>query len=511
MVVETTKNQIVLNKIVGQKRENRQVETDVIVNDVKPDVLKVINTNGVISIYKKDVMDGKIRIDGAINTYIIYMADDEQGSIRSLNTSMDFTQVINMDNCKENMQADVRVSIKDFDTKIINGRKLSIKANLDTNVNIYANENCDVITEVGKGEPIEKLGDTQTITSLVGSGNNKVSLKDTIAIDMADEMAEIMKVDFDIVDEETKISYNKVLSKADASIRIMYLTEDNRINTTTTKIPIMGFVDMQNVNENCECEVQNNLNNLIVKPNSNEEHSIAIEADIDITCLAYETKQINMIEDLYSITKDITFTKREVNAVIERNRITDMYTAKENIRIPEVTGRVLDVQIAPTINNMQVRNGKVIYEGNLNLNIMFEQSNGINTRGVDLPYNFDVISDKIEEKSMVETTLKIKQNDFIIRDGTIEVTIGVEFNLSEQKSRKINMIENVEMEESKECNTYSMVIYFVKQGDTLWSIAKKFKSTVEDIAKINDIENPKRINVGQRLYIPRYCNRRVAV
>ena len=60
MVVETTKNQIVLNKIVGQKRENRQVETDVIVNDVKPDVLKVINTNGVISIYKKDVMDGKI-------------------------------------------------------------------------------------------------------------------------------------------------------------------------------------------------------------------------------------------------------------------------------------------------------------------------------------------------------------------------------------------------------------------------------------------------------------------
>ena len=206
MVVETTKNQIVLNKIVGQKRENRQVETDVIVNDVKPDVLKVINTNGVISIYKKDVMDGKIRIDGAINTYIIYMADDEQGSIRSLNTSMDFTQVINMDNCKENMQADVRVSIKDFDTKIINGRKLSIKANLDTNVNIYANENCDVITEVGKGEPIEKLGDTQTITLLVGSGNNKVSLKDTIAIDMADEMAEIMKVDFDIVDEETKIS-----------------------------------------------------------------------------------------------------------------------------------------------------------------------------------------------------------------------------------------------------------------------------------------------------------------
>ena len=38
MVVETTKNQIILNQKVGQKKENRTIETDIIVNDVKPDV-----------------------------------------------------------------------------------------------------------------------------------------------------------------------------------------------------------------------------------------------------------------------------------------------------------------------------------------------------------------------------------------------------------------------------------------------------------------------------------------
>lgn len=36
MVVETAKNQIILNQIVGQKKENRTIETDIIVNDVKP-------------------------------------------------------------------------------------------------------------------------------------------------------------------------------------------------------------------------------------------------------------------------------------------------------------------------------------------------------------------------------------------------------------------------------------------------------------------------------------------
>ena len=252
MVVETAKNQIILNQIVGQKKESRIVETDVIVNDIKPDVLNIISTNGVVCIYKKEVMDDKVRVDGAINTYVIYMADDENGSIRSLNTSLDFTQVIDIENCRDNMNAEININIKNFDTKIINGRKINVKAVIETSIKVYSDEMFDVVTGVQKLENVQLLNNTETITSLIGNGTNKVSAKDTIAIDVADDLAEIMKVNLKIIDEETKISYNKVLSKADAAVEIMYLTEDNRINTVTTKIPIMGFVDIQNVNENSQ-------------------------------------------------------------------------------------------------------------------------------------------------------------------------------------------------------------------------------------------------------------------
>lgn len=213
MVVETAKNQIVLNQIVGQKKENRQIESDVIVNDVKPDVLNVIATNGVVNIYKKDVMDGKIRIDGAINTYIIYMADDKQSQVRSLNTSLDFTQVIDMENARESMEAQVKVEVKNFDTRILNGRKINVKANLEISINIYSNESFNIVTGVEKINDIQLLKNTQQITSLIGNGTNKVVAKDTIAIDVSDDLVEIMKVNFKIINEETKISYNKVLDR----------------------------------------------------------------------------------------------------------------------------------------------------------------------------------------------------------------------------------------------------------------------------------------------------------
>jgi LysM repeat protein len=50
------------------------------------------------------------------------------------------------------------------------------------------------------------------------------------------------------------------------------------------------------------------------------------------------------------------------------------------------------------------------------------------------------------------------------------------------------------------------VIYVVRTGDTLYSIARRFGVTVAAIAQINNISNTRYIQVGQRLLIPRSGN-----
>ena len=60
------------------------------------------------------------------------------------------------------------------------------------------------------------------------------------------------------------------------------------------------------------------------------------------------------------------------------------------------------------------------------------------------------------------------------------------------------------MEKQEDLEDYSVVIYVVKSGDTLWKIAKRFGSTVDDIARVNGMENPNKINIGEKIYIPKY-------
>ena len=92
MLLETEKENLCINQLINYKKEEIIAEGDVIVNDIKPDVLSIVSTSGIPCIYKKEVMAEKVKIDGSVNTYVIYLADSEQNEIRSLNTVLDFTR-----------------------------------------------------------------------------------------------------------------------------------------------------------------------------------------------------------------------------------------------------------------------------------------------------------------------------------------------------------------------------------------------------------------------------------
>ena len=94
MNIEVQKNNLCINQIIGQKKENVIVEGDIIIPDIKPDILNAINTNGTVCIYKKELLDGKIKIDGCINTNIMYLADNEESSVRGVSSNIDFSKSI---------------------------------------------------------------------------------------------------------------------------------------------------------------------------------------------------------------------------------------------------------------------------------------------------------------------------------------------------------------------------------------------------------------------------------
>ena len=506
-MIEAQRENLNINKVIAERKEIILAEGDMIVPDSKPDILNTIGTSGIASIYKKEVQSEKVRLDGTVNAYIMYMPDGADDTVRGLNTSVDFSESLNVPNCQEGMNVISDVKIKSIEAQVINGRKIGIKATLEVNLKIYSNDNVEIINEVQNEDDVQILKEDLKLNSLVGTGSTKIYAKDNIQIDNMDNLAEILQAQVWLVDKDIKISYNKVLTKAEAEIKIMYLTEDNRINIVTYKIPVVGFIDIPDVSEENICDVNYEIRNIIIKPNSQDEHSIYVEIEIEVTCCAYEEKQINLIQDMYSPTQNLNFEKKQITTMTSKQNISGVKQIREKINMNDIDGfNLLDVETIPVIINENKINTKIMYEAELNMKFIFENSRKqINVKDAKIPFEYTIENLQNGESLNTNCDMGIKSQDFIIQDGgDISCNVDVQADTSMYRTANLNMIDSIVEDGEREEQDYSLVIYVVKKGDTLWTIAKEFGSTVDGIARTNGIEDKNKIYPGQKLYIPKF-------
>lgn len=508
MAIETLKENLCVNQIIGKAKENIIAEGDVIIPDIKPDILSTINTNGTICIYKKEVLEGKIRIDGGVQVYIMYLADDENSNVRGINTVIDFTKVIDMEKANPTMNLESNINLKDIECKILNGRKVNIKANIEANVSVYSNENIEFIKEIENRNDIQVLNNLANIDSLLGTGNTKVYAKDTVSIESTDNLAEIMKTNINIVNKEVKTSYNKILAKADMLVNIVYLTDDNRINEVKWQIPVMGFIDMQNISDDNLCNVNYEIKNILMKPNNIEEHSIYVEVELEISCNVFEKKELNIIQDLYSPSECLNINQKNITVMQDKKNVKDRCIIKEKMLIPEIrNNKICNSEVLPKIVKQSIYNDRIMCECELEIKFMYFSSvtNRIDLKTQTIPFNTNIECPGVSQNSNLNTRIEIITQDFIVMpDESIETNIELEMSVDVSKMMEVRVIDNVEVAENNDENIYSIVVYFVKPGDTLWNIAKRFKSTIKAISSVNGIEDENKINVGQQLFIPKF-------
>lgn len=508
MEIELGKENICINKLVAEKKEIINVEEDMIVPDTKPDILNTINVKGNLCVYKKEMMQDKIKIEGNVNTYVMYLPDSNEDNLRALNCTMDFSQYIAVPGAKEGMNLVTKCEIKDMECKVINGRKINLKASVEICIYLYSNEDVEIVNSVQNIQDIQTLNQEYQVNSLIGNGKTTVYAKENINIDAQDELAEILNVNVDLINKDLKLSYNKVLTKAEADIKIMYLTEDNKVKTVNGLVPVVGFIDIQNITDENICEVNYEIKNMIVKPNPAEDHSIYVELEIEPSCMAYEKKNISLIQDLYTPSANLEYTEKNIMISNDKSEYSNEFAIKENVNVQDIEeDSLVDAQTTVSLSNISITDSKITYTGNIDLNLIYNSGNVINSRNVKVPFEISTDNRQNSSNINVDYDITIKEIKYDFKsNGNIQIDAILEIITRISNNVKINIIDNIQIKEkNSENDDYdSLILYIVKPGDTLWQIAKKFNSTVDDIARMNGIEDTNKIDVGQKLYIPKF-------
>ena len=112
------------------------------------------------------------------------------------------------------------------------------------------------------------------------------------------------------------------------------------------------------------------------------------------------------------------------------------------------------------------------------------------------------------DECKIYTDIEVNSQEFLNQSRIVSANVDLCFTTNIYINSAIPVISDISMEEEEKIEDYSVIIYVVKSGDTLWKIAKRFGSTVDDIARVNGMERPDRLNVGEKIYIPKYVLKR---
>ena len=178
-MIDLTQNSITLNKTYPETNNSFFIEGDVIIPDVKPDVESVLYVDAMPIIDDYSVNSGQITFWGNCEFNILYVPDNVPCEIIRISTSIPFKNTFAAKNLTSDSCIKLNVTPAKVTSLILNGRKLSVSAELNAKLKHCTQEKINYIESIENSDTTKMLTSTKSITTFLTSTTNKATLKDT--------------------------------------------------------------------------------------------------------------------------------------------------------------------------------------------------------------------------------------------------------------------------------------------------------------------------------------------
>lgn len=511
MSIVTERKNLNLNKGYLKQEISGWIEQDIIVPDNKPDAIKIINIHVNTFVKEIQTLDDKVKIEGKLSYYIIYKSNDTDMSTRGLNVSFPYSQTLNFKGATKNMNVFVKTSVKNVIYSLPNERKVSTKTEVIFKIKVQNPVSVSLINKFKADDNIECKLKTENFNNIIANKKNIIASKEDIMLPKENEdFFEVLKVVPTIKKTEYKESYNKIMVKGDINILFVYLPQGNDAHARSTNldVPFTGMVELDGINEKSNYDIDYNLKDFDIRSNTEITTSKTLTADyqVEVFVKMFNREEVDYVDDFYSQTRNLKYESETLN-VEKNNTINDKYIdLKDTIsNILGENSRLVDYTVDTNYILPRLVGNTVHIEGNAKLNLLIgnNETRELESKNADILVNQEYTFEDLGKGSNIDVNIFTDEADVTQNGNDLDVKLKLNARIEIEDVEDINVIDNINDDRLDVSDLDSMNIYIVKGEDTLWSIAKRYKTSIEKIVRINDIEDQENIDAGQKILIIR--------
>ena len=482
------------NNIITIKKQTHEAvdfNNEYTLPDYIVDVRKLVSSEGKVVIQNVYRTGNTLTFEGEVVYSILVICEDN--SIKNLIYSEDFT--VNGDSCGyESAVHDCK--LEGFTSRLVSPRKLNCRAKLIITTTNNAEESIAPLYQ-GTGMPeaeftIEKKTETCRFLSFIDLElPNQRACRDIELTAAKDEISSIIYCKVNVRITERKVSDGKLLLRGETVCEILYENSNGSCVKHLDRAPFSDVVENQNNAAAHLCEVNVTDINASVRNNSFGEMKI-IEVDYTYTvrCRAYIEREISVLRDAYSTEYDVECTFNSVAAMTLNTLFSASLSVNDTCSSEEFGNEnavdIVDHNVSVVGLNVKADplSGKLIVTGDLKFDIIYKSDEyGYHT--VIRPFKYEREYDGITEDIYSERNVCAQMMSCAIDKDRLLLSAEVYFNIMIAEPVRYEYIEKAEFSSCGTDSRSSVIVYYPNKDDTLWNIAKKYKTTCKDIISAN--------------------------
>ena len=514
--MELIKKNIHMNKLRCKSNLQLVLDDDFNVSDTKPDIDLVITSQGEVKINEIRAMNGKLMVKGALAFNVLYLSEQEPRPVHNLSGEIHFDEVINMDvNCADDDPV-VRWELEDLSAGLINSRKLSVKAIVGLYVTVEDLYDEETAVMVEGDADIQCMNKKIEVTNVVINKKDTYRIKDEIILPAnKGNISSLLFADIGLSNVEVRLLDDKFTVKGEIPVFVLYTSndEENPIEYYETELPFSGTVECNGCTEDMIEDISFTIisKNLEIKPDvDGEERVLDLEIILEMGIKVYDVEEPEILCDIYSTSKEVKPIIRNAsyeNLVIKNN---SKYRIADRIRVEGNQPRLLQICHAKgdiKLDEIRIENNGLSVDGVIEVNLLYISEDDkrplSSLKGV-VPFTQLIELKGMKSDSSYEIKPSIDQLSVMMLDSEeIEVKATINLNTIVFDLITEPIIADIEVSDLDMGKIQAMpgiIGYVVKKDDTLWNIAKKYYTTINDIMKINNLEEDK-VKEGDKLII----------
>lgn len=494
MSIELITRNIGMSEIYYDNYVEQSVDCDVTLPDYCPDIMRIIKCTVSTSITGSKLIGDRATADGNAKIRIIYA--DEKNKVYCYDQDYPFSKYAELNSALDNAFLSCSAKTEYINCRAVSKRRIDVHGALSIRFSVLGNKSKSLISEAsGDGIQLKRKGLDIDDVVAVTTKSFEIPQVENVG-DNNSGIGKILDAFASPILHESKIIKGKILLKGELAVRVLYCSDNGNNETCTlcTNIPFNEIVEAAAVTDECKVDIKMHVTRLFAEPktdNDGEYRYMNINAEVLAQVTAYMKQSIKIVTDAYSTEHEINTAYTPLEFQRLEGTLNESLICKQSLDVSSMKPQKLYAfSVSAPESRSRTEGDRIIISGKVPVNLIVIDSEGVPVLCErEAEFDFSRVVDDVNSACCTPYVSLGGCSANLLSDGKVDFKAELFINATVTQLVREKVLTSLEVEESKgkKDKKPSVVIYFCSGGESVWDIARKYNTTVEEIMQENEL------------------------